>query len=74
MAKEKTSADQPLAGATESDPALARLQDAQAQYLAALQETWTGLIQKYNETAENYLKAQRELLANAAKCAESKPK
>jgi hypothetical protein len=73
MAKEKTS-DQPLAGATESDPALARLQDAQTQYLAALQETWTSLIQKYNETAESYLKAQRELLANAAKCGESKPK
>jgi hypothetical protein len=68
--------DSSTSASLEMDPALVRLQKAQTEYAAALEGVWTSLLQRYNEAAEDCLKAQRELLANAQAnaCAPAKPK
>jgi hypothetical protein len=50
---------------TANDPtaaAVARLQDAQTQYMAALQDAWSVVLESYNATMADYLKAQQDLL------------
>ena len=42
--------------------AMARLQDAQAQYVTAMQDAWSAIFKSYNDTMENYLQVQQEFL------------
>jgi hypothetical protein len=65
MVENENDAGQPVAAPLAADPVLARLQDAQAQYMNALQDVWTVLLKRYNEAAECHLKAHRDLLTNA---------
>ena len=42
--------------------AIARLQDAHAQYLTAMQDVWTTIFKGYNESMAAFIKTQQEQL------------
>jgi hypothetical protein len=52
--------DQPTA------EAMARLQDAHAKYLTAMQDTWATVFKNYNDTIAAYIKTQEDLLKSRA--------